>query len=70
MSHGINCDCDECFRINANEEFGTIQCEYCNKSFESVVDFGRHWNKLHKEEYYKSFVGGGSILDINETGEE
>jgi len=66
MKHGVDCLCDECFRISANEQFPFIRCEFCEGVFEAMLDFERHWHKFHKEEFYKDGGGGGSIRDMDD----
>ena len=65
MKHGINCECDECYRISSNEGV-FYRCDFCDKTFESRSDADEHFNQFHKEKYYKEEGGGGSIRDIDD----
>lgn len=72
MKHGLNCDCDECFRINANEEFPLIHCVMCDAKFESQADYEDHWEKEHKkitaEELEEKFDNGEDVLEHFDLG--
>lgn len=46
--HGLDCECDECFRMRCNAE--VFACPECSRQFVSRADAGEHWRKEHEVE--------------------